>query len=277
MNQIEGTFKGASGTNIYYHAWLPEGDVKAVLMVVHGLAEHCGRYMNVVNHFVPLGYAVYGLDHYGHGKSEGQRVFVERFGEFTDTLKTFFDMIQGWQPGKKVFIVGHSMGGLITTAYLLDHQKELAGAVISAPSIKIGESISPVMVFMGKILSSISPRAGLMALEAGGVSRDPEVVKAYVNDPLVFTGKMTYRLGAEMIKAMKRVGAEMGKITLPLIIVQGSADKLVDPSGSKMLYENVKSADKTFKLYDGLYHEVFNEPEREVVLGDVEKWLSAHV
>jgi acylglycerol lipase len=277
MNQTEGTFKGTSGTNIYYHAWLPEGDVKAVLMVVHGLAEHCGRYMNIVNHFVPLGYAVYGLDHYGHGKSEGQRVYVEHFEEFTGTLKKFFDMIQGWQPGKKVFILGHSMGGLIATVYLLDHQKELAGAVISAPAIRIGESVSPATVFIGKLLSSLTPRAGLLALDASMVSRDPEVVKAYVNDPLVYTGKTTARLAAEMLKAMQRTGAEMGTISLPLIIVQGGQDKLVDPGGSKMLYENAKSADKTLKVYEGLYHEVFNEPERAVVLGDVEQWLAAHV
>ena len=277
MKQTEGTFKGARGANIYYQAWLPEGDVKAVLMVVHGLAEHCGRYMNVVNHFVPLGYAVYGLDHIGHGKSEGQRVFVERFTDFTDTLKMFFDMIQGWQPGKKVFILGHSMGGLISTTYLLDHQQELAGAVISAPAIKIGESVSPAVIFIGKVLSSLAPRSGLLALDASTISRDPEVVKAYVNDPLVYTGKTTARLAGEMVNAMQRVNAEMSTITLPLIIVQGGQDKLVDPEGSKMLYENAKSADKTLKMYEGLYHEVFNEPEREVALGDVATWLAAHV
>lgn len=277
MKHTEGFFKDAHGANIYYQVWLPEDDVKAVLLIVHGLAEHCGRYMNVVNHFVPLGYAVYGLDHIGHGKSEGQRVFVERFEDWITTIKMYFDMIQSWQPEKKVFIVGHSMGGLISTAYLCEYQQELAGAVISAPLIKVGDSVSPITVFLGKILSNLTPRAGLMALDASAVSRDPEVVKAYVNDPLVFTGKMTYRLGAEMINTMQRLSTEMNLITLPLIIIQGSADKLVDPAGSKLLYESVRSADKTLKIYDGLYHEVFNEPERYVVLGDVEQWLAARI
>ena len=106
-------------------------------MLVHGLAEHCGRYMNVVNHFVPLGYAVYGLDHIGHGKSDGTRVYVDRFSDFVDTLKLFVDRVKQWQPGKPCFMIGHSMGGLISAAYLLEYQADLNGAVLSAPAIKV--------------------------------------------------------------------------------------------------------------------------------------------
>ncbi len=277
MKHLEGKFQGVRSASIYYQGWLPEGDVKAVLMVVHGLAEHSGRYMNVVDHFVPLGYAVYGLDHLGHGKSEGTRVFVERFSDLTDNLKTFFDMIQKWQPGKPVFILGHSMGGLISSAYLLDHQDELKGAVISAPAVKIPDTISSTTITLGRILSKIMPKAGLLALDANGVSRDPQVIKAYVTDPLVYTGKTTARLAAEMLGAMQRVTDEAGKIRLPLITIQGSADKLVDPGGAQMLYNKASSKDKTIKMYEGLYHEVLNEPERGIVLADVEAWLQAHL
>ena len=185
MEHKDGFFKGVRESNIYYQAWLPETECKAVLLVVHGLAEHCGRYMNVVNHFVPLGYAVYGLDHVGHGKSEGTRVYVERFEDYTDTLKIYFDMVRQEQPDKPIFLVGHSMGGLISAAYLLEHQNELTGAVLSGASVKMSGDVSPVVVFMGKLLSTLAPKAGLMALEAEGVSRDPAVVEAYVNDPLV--------------------------------------------------------------------------------------------
>ncbi len=277
MNHTEGTFKGVRNLTIYYQAWLPEGDVKAMLFVTHGLGEHSGRYMNVVNHFVPLGYAVYGLDHVGHGKSEGGRELVERFEDYTDTLTLYYKMVKGWQPGKPIFLLGHSMGGLIASYYLLDHQADFKGAVISAPAIKIGDSISKTTITMGRILSKVAPRMGLLALDANGISRDPEVVRVYVNDPLVFHGKTPARLAAEMLRAMQRVTAEVGAITLPFITLQGGQDKLVDPGGAQMLYDRAGSTDKTLKIYEGLYHEVFNEPERAQVLKDVETWLEAHI
>jgi len=277
MNHTEGTFKGIRDANIYYQAWLPDGRVKAVLLVVHGAAEHSGRYMNIVNHFIPLGYGVYSLDHFGHGRSDGQRVYVESFDDYIEPLNTFYTMIRRWQPDKPIFILGQSLGGLIETYYLLDHQKEFTGAVVSAPSIKIQDTISPMTITMGKLLSKITPKAGLLALDAKAVSKDPAVVEAYVTDPLVYTGKITARLAAEMLRAMQRVTDEVGTISLPMIIVQGKADKLVDPSGAQMLYDKSGSTDKTLKMYDGLYHEVFNEPEREQVLTDVENWLESHL
>jgi alpha-beta hydrolase superfamily lysophospholipase len=276
MEHIEGNFKGVRDVNIYYQAWLPEGEVKAVLLVVHGLGEHSGRYMNVVNHFVPLGYAVYGLDHIGHGKSEGKREMVRRFEDFTDTLTIYDNMVKGWQPSKPIFLLGHSMGGLIATYYLIDHQADFKGAVISAPAIKIGESITPATITLGKLLSKLAPGMGLLALDVNTISHDPQVVSAYANDPLVFHAKTPARLAAEMLKAMQRVDAEAGKIRLPFIVVQGSEDKLVDPRGAQMLYDRASSTDKAIKIYAGFYHEVFNEPERAQVLGDVEAWLAAH-
>jgi acylglycerol lipase len=277
MKHQEGFFKGIRGVNIYYQCWLPEDEPKAVLLIVHGLAEHSGRYINVVNHFVPLGYAVYGVDLIGHGKSGGARVYVERFEDYTDTLKTYFDMVRDWQPKKPIFLVGHSVGGLIGPSYLLEHQAELSGAVISAPLVQVPDNISPPVVFVSKVLSTLMPKFGLMRVEADGVSQDPEVVQAYINDPLVYRGKTTARLSAELLKAMQRVTAEAARITLPILILQGSADKLVAPDGARMLYASVSSSDKTLHVYDGCYHEVFNEPERDQVLGDVEAWLEARL
>ena len=277
MKHNEGFIKGVRGADIYYQGWLPEEEVKAILLIVHGLAEHCGRYANVVNHFLPKGYAVYGLDHVGHGKSEGTRVHVERFEDFTDTLKVYFDMVRDWNPDVPIFLVGHSMGALIGAAYLLDHQDELAGAILSGASVKVPEGISPTIILIGKLFSVLAPKMGLIQLEAEGVSRDPEVVEAYINDPLVYIGKYTARLAAELLKAMERVSEQAGTIHLPLLLLQGSADKLVDPAGAQMLYDSVASDDKTLKLYDGLYHEVYNEPERGQVLQDVEVWLERHL
>ncbi len=273
MKHEQGKFRGARNAEIFQQSWLPEGEVKAVLLVVHGLGEHSGRYMNVVNHFVPLGYAVYGLDHFGHGQSEGARVFVERFVDFTDTVKMYFDQIRAWQPGKPIFLVGHSMGGLIGCAYLLDHQEGLTGAVISAPAIKIADDISPATMVAGRLFSAIAPKLGIMALDATAICSDPAVVQAYLDDPLVYNGKITARLAAEMLGAMQRVTREVSTIRLPLLIVQGTADRLVDPGGAKMLFEQAAAKDKTLKTYDGFYHEVFNEPGRAQVLGDVQVWL----
>jgi len=277
MKYQDGFFKGIRDTNIYYQSWLPEGDPRAVLLLAHGLAEHCGRYMNLVNHFIPVGYAVYGIDQIGHGKSDGTRVHVLRFEDFTDTLKIFFDMVREWQPEKPVFLVGHSIGGLIGAAYLLEHQAEFSGAVLSGPSVKVPDNISSTTILLGKVFSTLAPKLGLLSLEAEGVSRDPAVVEAYVNDPLVHRGKTTARLAAELLKAMQHVSAEGSGITLPILIIQGGNDRLVDPSGAQVLYRTVSSTDKKIKVYDGLYHEVFNEPEQDQVLGDVEEWLESHL
>jgi acylglycerol lipase len=277
MRHQEGIFKGVRNASIYYQCWLPEGESRAVLLIVHGLAEHSGRYMNVVNYFVPLGYAVYGVDHVGHGKSSGTRVYVERFEDYTDTLKTYFDMVRRWQADKPICLVGHSMGGLIGAVYLLSHQAELTGAVLSGPAVKIHGTVSPAAICVGNVISVLMPKLGLIGLEAEGVSRDPGVVRAYVSDPLVCRGKVTARLSAELVKAVRLVTAKATKITLPILIVQGGADKLVDPKGAQMLYDVVSSADKTIKIYDGFYHEVFNEPEHDRVLGDVKAWLETHL
>ncbi len=268
---------GVRKAALYYQGWLPEGEIRAVLLVVHGLAEHSGRYMNLVNRFVPLGYAVYGIDHIGHGRSEGRRLYVESFADYTGPLQTYADMVRCRQPDKPVFLVGHSMGGLIGALHLIARQEELAGAILSGPAIKAPGNVPRAVIFIGRMLSVLLPRLGMVLLEAEGVSRDPAVVKAYLADPLVFRGKMTARLGAELLGAMERIRAEADRIRLPLLILQGGADRLVDPSGARMLYEKAASTDKKLIVYEGLYHEVFNEPEHDRVLSDVEQWLEGHL
>lgn len=277
MKHQEGVFTGVRNASLYYQGWLPEGEIRAVLLVVHGLAEHSGRYMNLVHRFVPLGYAVYGIDHIGHGRSEGRRLFVDSFIDFTEPLRTYADMVRCWQPDKPVFLVGHSMGGLIGALHLIACQEGLAGAVLSGPAVKAPGHIPKAVILIGRVFSALFPRLGLVLLEAQGVSRDPAVVKAHLEDPLVCHGKMTARLGVELLGAMERVGAEADRIHLPLLIVQGGADRLVDPSGAQMLYDKVASQDKKLIVYKGLYHEVFNEPEHDRVLSDVEKWLEGRL
>jgi len=277
MEHTEGTFQGTRGLEIYYQTWLPEGDPKAAIIIVHGLGEHSGRYDNVVDHMVPLGYAVYGFDLPGHGKSDGTREFVEQFKDYSDTLTTYRKMVEGWQSGKPIFLLGHSMGGLITTQYLIGHSKDFSGAVISAPAITVPENITQMTITLGKLFSKIAPKLGVMALDANMISKDPAVVEKYVHDPLVFHDKTTARLSAELLKTMMQVDQDMEKITVPMVIVQGSEDKLANPQGAKTLYAQAGSMDKTLKIYDGLFHEVFNEPEKALVLSEVASWLEAHV
>ena len=202
---------------------------------------------------------------------------VRRFDDFTVTLNIFYKMVVEWQPGVPIFILGHSMGGAITSYYLLDHQEDFKGAILSAPAVKVGEWVSPLTIIMGKIMSRVAPKMGMIELDANGISRDPQVVEAYVNDPLVFHGKTPARLGVEILSAMMRITEEAGELRLPMIIVQGAADSLIEPSGAQMLYEKASSTDKTLKIYDGMYHEVFNEPNREIVLKDVEDWLESQL
>jgi len=265
------------GLDIYHQAWVPEGEVRASILIVHGLGEHCGRYTNVVNYLVPKGYALYGFDLPGHGKSGGVREYVSTYDDYTETLTANYQRVRETQPDKPIFLLGHSMGGLIATAYLVDHSEDFTGAVISAPAILIPDFVTKFTVLLGKVLSKIAPKAGVLGLDANGVSKDPAVVEAYINDPLVFHGKTTARLSAELLDKVFWVNENMETITTPLLIVHGGEDKLANPKAAQLLYDHASSKDKTLKVYDGLHHEVFNEPERELVLGDVSAWLDAHL
>jgi alpha-beta hydrolase superfamily lysophospholipase len=277
MKQVEAFFTGSSGTQIYYQSWLPEGDSKAVVIISHGLAEHSGRYLNVVNQLVPSGFSVYALDHYGHGKSDGPRVFVPLFEEFTNTLKMFYDLVRAQNSDKKTFLLGHSVGSLICANYLLDHQEGLTGAVLSGPATKVPSNITSITVFLSKTLSAILPMFGVTALDANSVSRDKAVVDAYVNDPLVYTGKITSRMGAELLRGMQQLREHMAAIKLPIYIIHGSEDRMADPESAQELYDGISSEDKTIKYYEGFYHEVFNDFGKEQVLADLQAWFEAHL
>ena len=277
MERTEGTFKGDKGLNLFYQCWLPDTNPKAVLLIVPGLAEHSGRYTNLVNYFVPRAYAVCGLDTQGHGKSEGLRCYIDRFSDYVDDVKIFFDIVHRKYSDRKVFMVGHSMGSTIAIAYAIQHQHDLAGLVISGTALKPGSSISPVLKAVVRLISKLFPKMGVAVLDATAISQDKAVVDAYVNDPLVYRDKIPARFGAEMVKILDRLPTLIPEIKLPIIIMHGTEDRLCNPEGSQMLYDLVGSRDKTLKLYKGFYHEVFNEPQHLQVMADVEAWLATHV
>ncbi|MFP6776403.1 MAG: alpha/beta hydrolase [PS1 clade bacterium] len=275
MIKKDGYFHDVNGSNIFYKCWLPKDDIKAVLLVVHGLAEHSGRYMNIVNEFVPMGFAVYALDHIGHGKSDGIRGYVNRFSDYTNTLKIYLDKVLLWQTGKPIFLIGHSMGGLISAEFLVNYDTELAGVIFSAPSIQAPKKTSIWLVMAGKLLSKFLPKVKLIKLTSSSVSSDQKVVNQYFDDELVYNGKTTARLAYEIFISMEMLVKNLYKINLPIIIFQGSQDKLVHPDGAQLLFESVQSSDKTLKIYSEMYHEVFNEPDHEKVLNDLRYWLES--
>jgi acylglycerol lipase len=277
MQHTEGKFTGRNNFILYRQAWLPDTAPKAILLIVHGIAEHSGRYMNPVNYFVPKGYAVYSFDLRGHGKSDGKRSYIERFSYYLDDLQTFFNLVRTENPNMKIFMVGHSMGSTIALDYALEHQNEMNGLIISGTTLKAGSSINQVSIVMAKILSVLLPKIGVTALDSSGISRDKAVVEAYVKDPLNYTGKISARVGAELLKTMTMLQKRLSEITLPILIMQGSQDRISDPSSSKLLFDGVSSKDKTMKLYEGFYHEIFNDPDRQHVFADMEAWLKARV
>ncbi|MFH1381594.1 MAG: lysophospholipase [Chloroflexota bacterium] len=276
IEHIEGEFHGYGGLTLYYQGWLPPNRPRAVLLVVHGLAEHSGRFGNLVNRFVPAGYGIYGFDQRGHGKSPGLRGYVDNFSSFVNDLGNFLRVVRSKHKDTKIFLVGHSVGGTIATTYAVSHQDEFDGLILSGATLKAGASVSPVLITVARLLSLFVPKVGLYTIEAAAISRDKSVVDAYLHDPLVYRGKIRARLGVEIIKAMQELPYQMSKIRLPVLILHGTADRLSEPGGSRMLYDRVGSGDKILKLYDGFFHEVFNEPGREQVFADVESWLATH-
>jgi acylglycerol lipase len=277
MQHTEGKFTGRNNYTLYRQAWLPDGIPVAVLIVVHGIAEHSGRYSNLVDYFVPKGYAIYSFDLRGHGKSEGKRSYVERFSYYLDDLRTFCNIVSEENKNVKTFLVGHSMGSTIAIAYAIEHQSELSGLIVSGTTLKAGASISKASIFMAKILSVLTPKIGVTALDSAGISRDKAVVEAYVNDPLNYTGKLSARVGAELLKMMEKLQSEISKLSLPILVMHGTADRISDPSSSQMVFDVAGSKDKTLKLYEGFYHEIFNDPDRQQVFSDMGDWLKLHV
>ena len=277
MERTEGTFKGDKGLNLFYQCWLPDANLKAVLLIVPGLAEHSGRYANLVNYFVPRAYAICSLDTQGHGKSEGLRCYIDRFSDYIDDIKIFFDIVHRKYGDRKIFLVGHSMGATIAIAYTVQHQRDLAGLIISGVALKPGSSISPVLKAVVPLISKLFPKMGVTVLDATAISQDKAVVDAYVNDPLVHRGKITARLGVELLKTIDRLPSQIPAINLPIIIMHGTEDRLCKSEGSQMLYDLVGSRDKTLKLYKGFHHEVFNEPGHLQVMADLEAWLATRI
>jgi acylglycerol lipase len=275
VKHLEDSFVGEHGLRLYTQAWLPEGTVVAVVVLSHGLAEHSGRYEELVSRLVQRGYAVHALDHRGHGRSEGRRSYVDRFASLVDDLARLMRTAAAAHPGKPLLLLGHSLGGAIAFACALEHPHELKGLVLSAPALG-ATAVPRFQLTVARILSRVAPHSGALKLPADAVSRDPAVVDRYEHDPLVYRGAVPARTAVELLDAMSQFPARARELRAPVLAMHGTADRLVPLAAVQSVYDRMGSADKTIVLYPGLYHEVFHEPERAVVFADLERWLDAH-
>ncbi len=276
MTHKEARFAGVRGLQIYWQAWLAEVEPRALVVIAHGAGEHSGRYAHVAARLVADGYGVYALDHRGHGRSEGPRALIDRLDNAVADLDTLVGLAIADHPGAQVFLLGHSMGGTMALSYAIRHQARLAGLILSGPLADLEAASAPMRV-AGKVLSVLAPRLPLIGIDVSQVSRDPAVVMAYQADSLVYHGKLPVRTVAELATAIESFPATVAALDLPTLILYGTADGLCPPAGSMMLAQRIGSADKTLKAYDGLYHEILNEPERDAVLQDICTWLQGHV
>ena len=276
MEHRSGHFPGAGGINLFWQAWLPDGEPRAVVGLAHGASEHSGRYAWTGEQLSARGYALYALDHRGHGKSEGARAVIDRVDNAVADIGTLLELAgRESGGGAKPFLFGHSMGGFLALAFATRRQAEIRGLMLSAP-VAVLEAASPVQRIAGRVLSAVAPSLGVFAIDSSTVSRDPEVVRDYDADPLNHHGKLPARTVNEMAQEIERFPQAIPSITVPLLVQVGTGDKLVPPDSSNLVYELAGSADKTIKHYDGLYHEILNEPERETVVADTLAWLDAH-
>ena len=277
MKHSDGRFTGAGGRSIYFQYWEPEAVPRVVILLAHGAGEHSARYQRLARFFAGHNYVVAALDHTGHGYSEGVPGHVGSFEDYLHDLAIFHRQTVTRFAGVPMVLLGHSMGGLIGCNYLLRHQQDFVGAVLSGPAIKTDLQPGFVQMAFLRLLALLAPRLGMLKLDAAGVSRDPAVVSDYIADPLVFHGKMSARMLRELFSAMHTIQADAASITLPMLILHGGADSMAAPEGSRFLYQHIGSSDKTLTIYPGLYHEIFNEPEQAEVLDSVLSWCESRL
>jgi len=270
----EGELRGAGGLALFTQSWLPDGEPGATVVLAHGLGEHSGRYAHVAARFTGEGLALHALDHRGHGRSEGRRAYIDRMANAVADLDQVVVQARERHPELPLFLLGHSMGGCLAIAYTLEHQDRLDGLLLSAPLAAL-ESASGATRLVGKLLSVAAPQVGLFAVDPTLVSRDPEVVLAYVEDPLVHHGKLPARTIGELSSAVEAFPSRVPEITLPLLVMHGTGDRIVPQAASLMVHDGALSEDKHLELYDGLYHEILNEPEQQRVMDDVVGWIRA--
>lgn len=263
------------GLTIFLRCWSPQVDARGVVVIVHGFNSHSGEYEWVGRELAARGLSVYAPDLRGRGKSDGERFFVSSFAEWVRDVAAIVALARAREAGLPVFMLGHSAGGVVSCIYTLEHPSELAGLVCESFAHEVPAPDFALAVFKG--LSHVAPHAHVVRLKNEDFSRDAQVVHAKNSDPLIAHEIQPTQTMAEMVRADERLRREFPLITLPVLILHGTADKATRPSGSQRFYETAGSRDKTLKLYDGHFHDLLNDIGKEDVLADITAWIGAHI
>ncbi len=271
------TLRTHDGLQLHTQRWEPGPQPDATVVLVHGYAEHCGRYGHVAQALVDEGATVLGYDQRGYGRSEGRRAYVDTFEDYLDDLALVLDHVRTHRAERPLFLFGHSLGGLVVLKYVLDRHPSLRGLMLSAPAIEINPDLAPFLRMLAQLLGRIAPTLPTTRSPQKAISRDPEVVQEAQQDPLNYHGRVLARTGAEMLRAGAEVRGRLDALQTPFLLFHGTADQLANPEWSRRLYERASVEDKTFHLYDGLYHETFNEPEKDTVLSDLSTWIRPRI
>lgn len=271
----EATFTGAGGLKIFTRAWHPTGTPRAVVVIVHGFNSHSGQYLWVAEQFVANGLAVYAIDLRGRGNSEGERFYVEKMEDYIADVHSLVQTAKTQHPGLPVFLLGHSAGGVVSCIYTLEYQAELTGLICESFAHEL--PVPDLVLSLLKGVSYIAPHTGVFKLNNADFSRDPQVVASMNSDPLIHDENQPAQTAAVMVRADERLKNEFHLITLPVLILHGTLDKATKPSGSQHFYEKAGSTDKTLKLYEGHFHDLLNDVDKEVVMADIQQWINARI
>jgi alpha-beta hydrolase superfamily lysophospholipase len=262
---------------LYYRHWPTRANTKGVVMLIHGLSEHCQRYEHLAAHLNQAGYALSSMDLPCHGKSAGIRGHVDSIDVFENAALGLYQRIKSSHPDTPIFLLGHSMGGLLATRLLLNHQHKFQGALLSGAAIQSPQEPPQWQIAIIRLVAKLFPKNQMLALDASAVSRDPKVVEQYMADPLVSKDKLSAQFLVCIRNAMQECKDGAASINLPLKVMHGSDDVMTAPAGSQWLYDTVSSKDKQLTLYDGLFHEIFNEPEGESIFTEMVSWMDQRI
>ncbi len=272
---IESSFENKDGLNIAYRSWSPEGAARGVVLIVPGFNSHSGYYGWVADQLVADGLKVYSVDLRGRGKSDGERFYVQAFGDYVSDVDSLFQIVKTENPGVPIVAFGHSAGGVVADLFTLEHQSELAGLICASFAFQVPAPDFALAVLKG--LAHVFPHAHVLKLKNADFTRDAEAVAVMNSDPLIANESQPTQTVAAMVRADERLKEEFPKFTLPLLILHGTADKATRPSGSQLFYDTASSTDKTIKLYEGHYHDMLNDLGKEIVMADITAWIDAHI
>lgn len=277
IQHSEGYFNDTGNVRLFEQNWSYGSKQRGTVIIVHGLVDHSGYYAETASILARQGFNIYSFDLRGHGKSEGPRSYVDSFNDYLTDLEIYHKRVADSKPEDgPLYIFGHSMGGAIVTDYLLSKTRKVDGVILSGAALKVGKDVSALTVMLTPLFSKLTPKMKALKLDINYVSRNPDIIAEKKMDPLIDHEKIPVRTAAELLKTIKRIQPNMDRLTVPVLIMHGTADTWTNPDGSRELYSRSKSNDKSLKLYDGYYHEILSDPERMRVQNDMVEWLMSH-